>query len=1174
MSKIFRLHSGAADTIEHWHQINGHLSDAFINSIDDPAGSNIETQITSIPSPFARMDLIRTSFRFVNTKNKLEGDTIYHRMVSECFDIAEIIFNIEAFKDNIEILEWNSGVYLNAGKLDIEAQSDLGKLLSSQNQKHRLLGETLKMFLFQDATAFNFQKLKHIYLLNYINGPELINIIGGTSPATIFFSSANDLSFVDITFGNDRMFDLKLCALKDRSKEFIKYIYAMRLAYSRFSNTGFSEDFPDIDNYLNLTFEQLDAATRESIRKFDENTYESTYVKINVKSEGNNAEILGLKLLAKNYGIEHEISDNAFLIANTKNYEGRIPCALPIEAFNEELNYAGGKWLKNYHENVPYVDEKPLDSRTLPNQNQIIYPYLTISDLLEAYIIKLPFPIDSVNFFDGHYELKKGEKDHGYVLPIKKLFFELFSVQDLQGVVADGKKMFEINQMASGVKVTLRIPILNNRYIQYSRIYNTNQLQDRIQQSDEKHNIGVIIENQVTIAIYPFIKMPRDLNPHYRVLCVDRDVALNTKHLKYTLNFFKDSTPKKSISKPTEKNRSNKSQSHGVTTNYSIVEENFDFIEISHNNATGILIPKFTPLPQPAHSFKFAVDFGTTNTHIEYKSTIQDTTPFDILEKDIQYATLHEAGEKTERSFENPKYDFAIGRLTQIIDEEFIPRIIGKNVQHKFPQRTVINDNGTFNADESSFALGDFNIPFWYIKEDYKLNSEITSNLKWSDFKTNKKLERRTNGFLEQLMLMMRNKVLRNNGDISQTEIVWFYPSSMPSFRRKFLKEAWESLYKKYFNGASKLGCMSESLAPFYYFKNKAGVTASAHPVASIDIGGGTSDAVVYVNNEPSLLTSFRFASNSLFGDGYGNTSSNNGFVLRFEKEIRDSLSSTSANKLMEIYDAIKSKSSKSLELIEFFFSLEENKIIKDNKLPISFSKLLSDDTDLKIVFLLYYGAIIYHLAKLMKVKNYEVPRFVTFSGNGAKIIKIITGGSDFSDLGKFTQVIFKDVYNIELPYVIDLKLEDNPKEITCKGGLECNNYFEIGNIEQTIKNVLIGTTDNLVIPSTSLYYSKIKNDAIINSVLSETNSFIDKFFEWNVKINYYNTFGINPGSFEKYKTYLKEDIKSYLIDGIDEKLKEAHDNINVDIEETLFFYPLNGCLNKLAYKIYLDTNK
>ena len=64
MSKIFRLHKGGADTIVDWAPINGHLSDTFIKTIDDPAGENSKKQITSIPSPFARMDLVRIAAPF------------------------------------------------------------------------------------------------------------------------------------------------------------------------------------------------------------------------------------------------------------------------------------------------------------------------------------------------------------------------------------------------------------------------------------------------------------------------------------------------------------------------------------------------------------------------------------------------------------------------------------------------------------------------------------------------------------------------------------------------------------------------------------------------------------------------------------------------------------------------------------------------------------------------------------------------------------------------------------------------------------------------------------------------------------------------------------------------------------------------------------------------------
>ena len=196
MSKIFRLHQkGGSENIENWQAISGHLTKDHINSIADPSGSTAHTQITSIPSPFARMDLVRTAFEFVNSGKNLDAATIYHRLVSDCLDIAEIFFNIEALQDKIEVLQFSTGIRVVAGELDIDPVSDLGKLLNgSVSAKHRLLGETLKMYLFQDRSAFNFADFKHCYLLNYKQGPEIINIIGGTSPATLFFSSANDLS--------------------------------------------------------------------------------------------------------------------------------------------------------------------------------------------------------------------------------------------------------------------------------------------------------------------------------------------------------------------------------------------------------------------------------------------------------------------------------------------------------------------------------------------------------------------------------------------------------------------------------------------------------------------------------------------------------------------------------------------------------------------------------------------------------------------------------------------------------------------------------------------------------------------------------------------------------------------------------------------------------------------
>ena len=59
---------------------------------------------------------------------------------------------------------------------------------------------------------------------------------------------------------------------------------------------------------------------------------------------------------------------------------------------------------------------------------------------------------------------------------------------------------------------------------------------------------------------------------------------------------------------------------------------------------------------------------------------------------------------------------------------------------------------------------------------------------------------------------------------------------------------------------------------------------------------------------------------------------------------------------------------------------------------------------------------------------------------------------------------------------------------------------------------------------------------------------------------------------FDEYKDFLKEKIKNDLISGIKEKIKDSQDNIDINIEETLFFYPLVGAINRLAFKIYNDN--
>jgi len=1170
MSKIFRLHTGGTDDISHWTEITGHLNDAQINTISDPSNATAHSQITSIPSPYARMDLVRTAFAYVNNHSQPEANTIYHKIVSDCWDVAELFFNIEALGDKIETIEWRSGITMNGGELTIEPESDLGAMIGSPNPKHRLLAETLQMFLFQDARSFNFARLSGIYLLNYKQGPEPMNIIGGTSPATLFFSAANKLSFVDIELGNHRLFSDFYCPLHERGDEFIKYIYQFRLAFQNFADT-----FPDIDAYLDYTYLSLNDELKAAIRAFTSTSYHANFTPICVGSENNNAEILSFVLRARNFGSRQNNRED-FSILTNRTIDGPVPLLLPTDAFSEPMAYAGGEWQRNYHLKVPKFDPQPLNERKLPNYDHIRYPYLTISDLLEPYIVRLPFPVDTEKFFMGGYQGKAGQDEPGFALPIKRKYFEYFTIADLQGVVQDGKKRFEIQKLSDGVVVTLRVPVQNNQYVTLSRIYSPSSKSDGIPVVDEKANIGYILDHQVTLAIYPFIKTGNIENAHYRIMLAERDYKPVNKSFDAGLKFYREDNSLTSIGGVPQTKRSSKEVAPGVSTTYYMLESEFDFIELSQNAAVNLLIPIFPPKVASSRVFKFAIDFGTTNTHIEYQVNNEDPKPFEIRD-DIHVATLHQPGQRTENFFsENVgTLGLTISRLTTSIQEEFLPFRIAEGSDYKFPQRTVIYDNDRFSQVAATYALADFNIPFWYLKGNYNQlqnsGNEVTPNLKWADFGSNTKLEKRTKGFLKQIMLMLRNKVLINNGVLAATEVVLFYPSSMPTFRRRFLQDAWHSYYQRYFPGANGLYQLSESFAPFRYFAETAGVVALDRPATCIDIGGGTSDIVIYTKGQPQILTSFQFASNSLFGDGYGNTAATNGFVQKYEKIIKDGLTGTKAVNLTGVYDAVKQKNTRSIELIEFFFAIEENKSIIDNKIPLAFSKLLAKDTDFKVVFLLYYAAIIYHVAMLMKLKGLQMPRYLTFSGNGSKVIGILAGGHDLSILTDYTRLVFESVYGVPYEGRLEIKLYPNPKELTCKGGLLIQDYQQFNELEEKIREVLLGDEKNTMIPETKITYQQMDNQDTIDSVQRNVISFIDLFFQWNDKFNYYNKFGISPANFDRYKEVLKEDLKAFLIAGINEKQRENRNNAAVALEETLFFYPLSGVLNKLAYQIYSD---
>lgn len=269
MSKVFKIYQGGNDTISHWGE-SVRIGSNAINSIPDPNAAKAGNEITSIPSPFARIDLAKRAFGIVanDLLTGLSGDSAYHKIVSDCLDVGQIFFNIEKYRDIIDIIEW-------------DRNSCWSELAHSQFPEHRRLAKTYATFLIQDQLDYNFATLGCIYLLNYkdTSAPNVINIIGATSPASLFFSSANNLSFVGqkIKFGTDAPFDGNYCPLYQRDIEYIKFLWSMQHGVA-----GFSALFPEVDAYINSCYQFFTPQQKEAIGSITFDSYMQNYLDIPV----------------------------------------------------------------------------------------------------------------------------------------------------------------------------------------------------------------------------------------------------------------------------------------------------------------------------------------------------------------------------------------------------------------------------------------------------------------------------------------------------------------------------------------------------------------------------------------------------------------------------------------------------------------------------------------------------------------------------------------------------------------------------------------------------------------------------------------------------------------------------------------------------------------------------
>jgi hypothetical protein len=1139
---------------EGWIPLSGQYGTDEIESISDPNGGLTDKPRTAIPSPFAQMDLVKNAFNRLSADKHLRGAAMDERLVANALDVAQLFFNYAEVKNSLKIVEW-------------DRESDLSAMETSS--QHRLLGETIDMFLEQDKEAFNFDKMKHLYFL--VGGGK---VIGSTSPVTLFMASPNaKKGMFDVPIEENVMLFDSWRPLYLRDTAFVKCLYALFTAYP-----DLKKWCGEMNNYIIRCFPLLDASLQSEIlgeignpSTYDEPSTERAKLFLDTTYDHVDGGVESLNIpfyCIRKESIETAVSESDFVIAPSRKVEDRLPLVLQNRlsaSTSETFKYITRKWDDSVTITPSDYAMDP-DKRILPATNHP-YPWLTDDDFFEPALIKLDYTMDAARFFDGNLSSASRNADNNnFLLPLKPLFFKYFEMSDLWGTIG-GRPRFEMIHNKEGQSETLtailRIPVKKQgAAITLTRTYVSARNVDLTY--DYKSNRGYLITLPFALSIFPFIRIKH--HDHYNVQLVDRALGL-LENYSIELSF---KNYERETKDPVVRIRSLKAEKRVGSAYYELYDD-FDYISVSlyderHVLAVkGIVCPRWQLYIAGHEAYTFAVDFGTTNTHVESMRGTDTPIPF------VMANSGHSRMQATLYNGESILYDV-------ILKQEFLPKEIGAD--YGFPQRTVISECERMDAQtvDNIIALGDANIPFIYEKESTGYGNRIVPNLKWSTEMANSK---RIKAFLTEIIQMMRTKVLLENGDIYKTRIVWFYPLAMKVGNIRKLSDMWAKTFADVFNievNDSNLIQMPESVAPYYYYKCSSSFHGSASTVCSIDIGGGSSDVAVFGSNssKPTLLTSFRFAANVLFGDAFSEIpqGDNNPMVIKYEEYFRNLFNNDDDRygELIGILDDIKAKR-KSEDINAFLFSVFNNKAVGENDV-FSYDLRLNEDGTRKIIFIYFYTAIIYYVANMMRFHKIEKPRSVMFSGTGSKILDIVGSQREIDIL---TQQIFEGIYGeryLEDGFSVIMERKE-PKQITCRGALMqvrdekgCESVSELNKIMDGINSTL--KCQFSMIEKEELTYDDMQDENITSKLLDQVDKFNDFFIHLCDDVQIIDRFLVDAKAYNMFKNIVGKELKHYLISGWNFMNKNNKDKNGSDlIEDAVFFYPIIGSIrNNLIEKL------
>ena len=974
-------------------------------------------------------------------------------------------------------------------------------------------------------------------------------VFGGTSPFTGVFTKPDIIDF-PLSKSSGKRYFKDIEPLNRRTENFIIYIYNL---FSSNKNPELAHSANNVFNYLQNYSTNLNNDLHIKIRAF-----QGGFVNL-TDSTGAIISICNANLQVLDGGTIIPIQSD-LLINSRKGLptycNGNIPLVLRDKA--DHLGYPNPTIV------VPAKSNKPMQEitkRILPS-NGVLYPYIVMDDFLEDTLIKVNYSVNDKYFIVPKYENISDNDDTGFFIPIKKEYFDFFDIEDLE------KNLRVKKGIGSQFTVELDIPTLNG-VVTFRKQFLDNP---------KDVNFGKVENVELYFAFFPLFKVVGEniFNDYYKIMFVDSMHDFNTELAFFdeqNLEIKVNGTGARKVKKTIRDDKNNPVTYFGTSYYETNFPSKFIQVEIDSNVAkaskiTGLLIPKYKEVKLGNRHFNVAIDFGTTNSHVVIMENNQaDPNSLKIGENDLQ-VILFSKFKKDHNLTLTDQYENCTGQVNNKLIEtqkhQFIPSIIGEgnNPTYSFPIRTAIATTfGLLKGQED--LLGNINISFIFGKKNVPDNLKISTNLKWELSADDNEVK--IKAFLEELLRIIRNKILLMQGNPDLTEIMWFKPLSMFIGYQNKYERLWKELISIVFNKSKKYPiAMTESCAPYYYYRTQ-GQAATVNPILSIDIGGGSTDVSFFEKDEPVFGTSFNFAGNSIWAPNsmLGYTPQDREGIYKFAFELIKSLKGTiGIENLRNLLDTDKTIDKTSLHndnLFNLLFSW-------DNVLKIS--DKLSKEPKIQFLILFHFSAIIYYCATILKLKGNNRPDFICLSGKGSKYLIILDASRNFSTLNDYVTTFVNQIFHLEDNHKIKLVRVEAEKEATCMGGLYELKEKGAEGIRDTKESVLFyGSNKNTF---KKLKYKDIHTE-IKNDITVGIKDFVKLFFEMEHKFNFDRNFTIKlPKPINTYKDLIENNVSRFL----DVELQRRSDKFNPEetVEDALFFYPLTHVLLELS-KEFFDEN-